>query len=393
MEIQSTAALESALNQIELDLEAQRSFMSRHLQAALEGETTIPALEMLGNDLGIVPGNEDFKSFAAAASNAIGAKLKRFAESVAIFFDGTGKKELARLRREVEEVTGEARKGVISDRELANQFSIGSQEVRDVPGAMQKVVEFINALTDDYVPAILDRDAEYWHVLSSSRYFRSEGVELDTIGEMIDDMMTEVARHHPTHLSKLPDNGLTIFMGGRKLFTESKPPQFSLDRGANNPADTKVLRALQELTVSGAGRAGATNVTAQTHTGVIKTLSQQEMRDQLEHIERMVQLLERVKAIFQGTRRGNVQSQIQTILSTVEKLESYDVHNKDGSFVETITTSNLDRADSNRLKLLIAYITHSQFDLASLLINATHLIVGQYKAHVSYVKASMKMYR
>ncbi len=388
------ASLESQCDALSAELRETRLFFHRH-QSALTGSNfnrnDVASLEMLGGEHDLAPGNEDFKTFAANATRAIGQKLSKIGESIAIFFDSTGKKELNRLRRDVEELgMREPRNHSISDRNLTNGFTIGTTVITDLNRELERVTDFINSLTDDYVPAVLDRDHSLWAVMGRSGYLSNGSQE--SLEVMIDDLMAAVAKNTGGFLSKLPDNGTSLFIGNRHLMLESHPPTFRLERGAQDPDTLKVHKAYTSLTIASAGRAG-TRVTAQSHSGVLPTLDPDGLRQHLEIIAAYTTLLERVVAIYRGTRGTRIQSEIQVVLSSAEELEEFDVAEADGTIVETVVTSNLDRADASRLKLLADYLTHSQFQTADLMINATHLIVSLWRSHVDYVKASMKQYR
>lgn len=387
-------SLESHLQPLIDELRDTQSLYHRHSKIVLSGNLAQEraALEMLGAEVGIEPGLEDLRSFAESTGKAISKKLGRIGESIAIFFDTTGKRELARLRREVSELGDkQPKRTTISDRKLANTLTLNNVSVSDLGAEASRVEDFANALTDKYIPAVITRDSRLWNVMQGSGYLRNG--QDDSLEAMIDDLISDLAKNHKSFLSMLPDKGLSRFPGGRGLMVQGQPPTFRAVRNASDPDTTKLIEHYRTLTITRGGRSLNTRPQVQSYTGVAQTLTVEGMTSALDAVETLTRALERATAILNNSPAGRLQSNVRTVLNSAEVIEEYEVGDETSDDSTVITTSNLSEPDSNRLRLVIEYVTHPQFNAAALMIDMTYVIASQWRTYVDYIKSSMRQYK
>lgn len=330
---------------------------------------------------------EDALAFTKRVAVAGQQRFGKFIESVQVFLDDTGQKEVDRLRGLLDQAHGDGQ-GIFVDAKLANRLQVNG----DIPKSFDKVFSDFHQLSDRvmaaYVPHISEVVTKAGGVVGP-QYPRTS----EEFAKQIATLVTLV--HHAGDPRRLLEASMFNFvgLGGRRLFqstgrapsthTAGKEPGEPLSEIRRYVADGSVYKLNHKT-----GRVEGTAYNAR-----LPVLDRSGARSAIEQCDRLSALIVKILAVakhhahdFDGAYiAGRLVANLKEMRGNVKKDAVTNVLHDTGQQVE--------HKERESAEVLGEYFRLSILDHLTLLESLSTLAIEMHKSLSAYVHASLNHYK
>lgn len=365
-------------------------------------DTADLALESLAEDLSAVVQNGDgrdpmetaiaarrwdalagqfgFENESSAISNVWGvmkkitaASAERFGkivESIQIYFDKSGGKEIDRLRRLLEENRGDG-EGVITDQSLATSLNINGRVPTDFSEATHKLVGLVHLL-EKVVPSVA--------TVSKEAYALCEKIETPANREALNKHLSElvaVVLKAPSPVAQFPSALFhEQFLGGRR-FTEERPIKPLKNASVPERNASKLLELVSGLKFTlAAPKAAQAAVNPR-----LPVLNREQIKDLLKLCEELTDalhhLLKLANTHSKDASGSAIAQHLDAVFANIAKDHPFKIPAED-------------KARADWLKL---YFQSQLTNPKRLIESGLRILADAHKAYAEYIHASLKQFK
>lgn len=350
-------------------------------------------LEMIADHLGVdVVSTEGLAEMVKSAAKAMQDSFSKVLETLAIWVDKTGRKETARLRRQLDELQGEPAVKQLSDRGLADSLSIDGRLTLDHTHTAQDIEQITNAFMDEYIPDVTQRDYEIWSLMDKGGLLGWRG-KPDNIHSVLVNIIRFLASNKEPHMP-LMGQGADKVIGDRSVFKQAAVVR---DMSyANLTSDTEAQTLIKRYTEDKRhvnGRRAARKGTSVARVGVVPVLSPSELSSALDAMTQICDSIERTVAI-RNQIRGELRqlSYMRVLVGSFNTKEILNVVESDGTTSKR-EVFKLDQADRQRTDLIVRYVSRDTYDSIKIIMVLSDLQIGAWNSIRDHVGESLNSYR
>lgn len=322
---------------------------------------------------------EDALAFTKRIAVAGQQRFGKFIESVQVFLDETGQKEVDRLRGLIDQAHGDGH-GIFVDAKLANRLQVNG----DVPKTFDKVLGDFHQIGDriltTYVPHVSEIVTKAGGIVGP-QYPRTS----EEFAKQIDTLLTLVHRAgDPRHLLEAPVFNF-VGLGGRRLFHNTG--QVSSTRSSDVVRQYVAGARVYKLNHK-AGRVEGTAYNAR-----LPVLDRAGVRAAIDHCDRLSAFIVKVLAVakhhahdFDGDYiAGRLVANLKEMRGIVKKDAATNILHDTGQQVE--------HKERESAEILGEYFRLSMLDHLTLLESLSTLAIEMHKSLSAYVHASLNHYK
>ncbi len=306
----------------------------------------------------------------AAASKQ---RFHQWVETVRIYLDRTGGLALDRLRKQLDNTSGDDSGQMFIDQSLADRLAVDGRVPSDFHDATARLLDVVNIL-ERILPTLVRINHDLMSLIGK---LDARTVPQDpAAAHALIMKMVQTLNRHPTSHEIFPSHWHTHqFVGGRKLLSAVTYEATEKSAVVKDAASLRLFEALGHQTI-----ALATKGRVQKSINPrLRVLSRSECRTMIDHGERLTDALYGLVRLLDRYEDEPGSRQV---------IDSLDVLEKTWAEVGV----RLETEDRHRLKWVVAYFDRS-VDVRDLLERATYIIQEAHKAYVAYIEASLKRFK
>lgn len=375
---QSRITLESFSNELWQDF--KRSIFTRPEDDAIMAQRLSVVEQRLG-----IESLEDALAFTKRIAIAGQQRFGKFVETVQVFLDDTGQKEVERMRGLLGHVQGEAH-GVFVDAKLANRLQIQG----DVPKAFDKTLGEFHALGNRVLTRLVPHTAEIITkaaTLIGPDYPRTA----EAFRQQIDELLTFVHKAgDPVHL--LDSTMLQyVGLGGRHLFNtldHTPPPPSVSDEAELNEvrgyiAHSSIYRLNKKID----------RIVGVAYNPRLPILDRHQIQTVIEQCEHLSTFIVRLVAVAKHHTRDFDGDYVSgRLVANLKQMRGGLVNDKDTHHLKD-TGQPVEHAERVRAEVLGEYFRLSLLDHMATLESLCTLAIETHKTLSAYVHASLNHHK
>lgn len=351
------------------------------------------SIEMLAGDLADTVSTEGLGDMVRKASGAMFASFNKVMDTVGVWIDNTGRKEIVQMRKQLDTLQDGPKQKQLPDPELAESLSIDGRLMLDHDRTAHMVHELNVAFLDEFIPDVSERDSGIWGLLALSGFIKEKpGAISDKLSDTIADIVEHLADSKPPALP-LPENGLDRVIGNRSIFVNRKNPPLDF---SGLKTDSKAQKVIADYEKEGrrlASLATARHGEGDARVNVVPILSLSEISATLEVMEKICDEMERAVTIRkQSKKKLELMSNVRVMVSTFDTSEIVQSMDEFGNKTSD-TVYRLTPADRQRVDLIVRYVSQSIYDSAGIIRLLIELQHGVWESLRNHVRGSMRQYR
>lgn len=325
---------------------------------------------------------EVIKGLSSLASKAF---IKTF-ETIGVWLDKTGTKELERLRKRLDASSADGA-GIAKSESIARALTIEGSLIVNHVQHIEKLVAFSKTISDQVCSQV---------ALTARKVYTDVGMsradDPEEFHALVHKVMSTLSHSRPTIDLLGPKNLSTKFIGDRSLFTErSKPFDVKPPVKVKDAETLKVIDALNAATVGVSGSPGKIKAIANSNRVAILTRS--EIEELLKALEKLSDELYRLKGLSKFYSNDPYCSTSFYLLHHRQnKVEGEMVYDKENDRYYA-SGQSIDTDDKFRTSVLGQYLRMDLMDHKLIFQKNTRLLISVFQSYVDYIYFSLKYHR